>query len=70
MHVLLFMCIQFELGMKAVCTAYNTYLHFTFVLTGNNTDQDESDDEYINDISNQYILQRVMESACRWVIIN
>ena len=57
------MCIQFELGMKAVCTAYNTYLRFTFV-------QDESDDEYINDISNQYMLQRVMESACRWVIIN
>ena len=63
MHVL----IQFELGMEAVCSAYDIYLRYTgtLALTGNSTD--ESDEKYIKDISIQYVAKRAMETACRWV---
>ena len=76
-HVSLFTCyhnniimlIQLEFGMEVVCTVYDFYLRFTVnALTGNSTAGEPGDsEEYLNDISSQYVLQRVMESACRWV---
>ena len=59
------MFMKYQLGLEAVCTAYNSYLRYTIAL--NNTLSDESDEEFITLISSQYVAQRVMESACRWV---